>query len=150
MDAWQPVMMRRPFSCTVSDDGQMVGWGGDAEVSMGQFRSLTAYLIKEANRLCNDLMFGLEPDIDLLKIKDNMAHCDKEYYFVTDPRNELTSAYLDLFKRACTARSGCLERKFLELVRGQPILEKGGEFSGALRNRDVLDWRSAATMAGAF
>jgi hypothetical protein len=43
-----------------------------------------------------------------------------------------------------------LEREFLELVRGQPILEKGRELSGALRNRDVLDRRSTATMARAF
>ncbi|WAO94382.1 Hypothetical protein NCS54_01196300 [Fusarium falciforme] len=93
-----------------SDDGQRVSWGQATEVSMGQFRSLSAYLIREANRLCNDLMFGLEPDIDLLKIKDNMANCDKGYSFVTDPRNELTSAYLDLLRRACTARSGCLSR----------------------------------------
>ncbi|EXM15599.1 hypothetical protein V3481_018826 [Fusarium oxysporum f. sp. vasinfectum] len=55
-------------------------------------------------------MFGLEPKIDLLKIKDNMANCDKGYSFVTDPRNELTSAYLDLLRRACTARSRCLSR----------------------------------------
>ncbi|UPK90597.1 hypothetical protein LCI18_001532 [Fusarium solani-melongenae] len=81
-------------------------WSDDGQ----RFRSLSAYLIREANRLCNDLMFGLEPDIDLLKIKDNMANCDKGYSFVTDPRNELTSAYLDLLRRACTARSGCLSR----------------------------------------
>ncbi|KAK2922712.1 hypothetical protein FoTM2_017565 [Fusarium oxysporum f. sp. vasinfectum] len=39
-----------------------------------------------------------------------MANCDKGYSFVTDPRNELTSAYLDLLRRACTARSRCLSR----------------------------------------
>ncbi|KAH7169570.1 hypothetical protein DER46DRAFT_554056 [Fusarium sp. MPI-SDFR-AT-0072] len=77
---------------------------------MGQFRSLAAYLVKEINRLCDNLMFGLEPDVDLAKIKDNMANCEKGYSFVTDPKNELTPAYLDLFKRACTARSGCLSK----------------------------------------
>jgi hypothetical protein len=93
-----------------SDDGQKVGWGQGEEVSMGQFRSLAAYLVKEINRLCDNLMFGLEPDVDLAKIKDNMANCEKGYSFVTDPKNELTPAYLDLFKRAYTARSGCLSK----------------------------------------
>ncbi|KAH6950301.1 hypothetical protein BKA56DRAFT_506557 [Ilyonectria sp. MPI-CAGE-AT-0026] len=77
---------------------------------MGQFRSLAAYLIREANCLCNDLMFGLEPDIDLLKIKDNIANCNKGYSFVMDPKNELASAYLDLFRRAYIARSRYLLR----------------------------------------
>jgi hypothetical protein len=90
-----------------SDDGQKVGWGQGVEVSMGQFRSLTEYLIKEVNRLCNDLMFGLEPDIDLAKIRDDLANSDNGYSFVTYPKNKLTSAYLDPFQRACTARHEC-------------------------------------------
>ncbi|KAM0293750.1 hypothetical protein ACHAPM_011491 [Fusarium culmorum] len=91
-----------------SDDGQSVGWGQGVEISMGQFRALTEYLVKEANGLCNSLMFGLEPDIDLSQIKDDMANNDNGYSFVTDPQNKLASAYLDLLKRACTARHGCL------------------------------------------
>ncbi|KAH7200703.1 hypothetical protein BKA60DRAFT_469783 [Fusarium oxysporum] len=77
---------------------------------MGQFRALTEYLIKEVNSLCNSLMFGLEPDIDLSQIKDDMTNNDNGYSFVTDPKNKLTSAYLDLLTRACTARHGCLSR----------------------------------------
>ncbi|KAF4334756.1 telomere-associated helicase [Fusarium beomiforme] len=93
-----------------SDDGQRVGWGQGVEISMGQFRALTEYLIKEVIGLCNSLMFGLEPDIDLSQIKDDMANNDNRYSFVTDPKNKLTSAYLDLLNRACTARHGCLSR----------------------------------------
>jgi hypothetical protein len=70
-----------------SDDGQSVGWGQGVEISMGQFRALTEYLIKEVNSLCNSLMFGLEPDIDLSQIKDDMTNNDNGYSFVTDPRN---------------------------------------------------------------
>ncbi|SCO92584.1 uncharacterized protein FRV6_16712 [Fusarium oxysporum] len=90
--------------------GQSVSWGQGVEISMGQFRALTEYLIKEVNGLCNSLMFGLEPDIDLSQIKDDMANNDNGYSFVMDPQNKLTSAYLDLLKRACTARHGCLSR----------------------------------------
>jgi hypothetical protein len=68
-----------------SDDGQSVGWGQGVEISMGQFRALTEYLIKEVNSLCNSLMFGLEPDIDLSQIKDDMTNNDNGYSFVTDP-----------------------------------------------------------------
>ncbi|KAK7575421.1 hypothetical protein V3481_017381 [Fusarium oxysporum f. sp. vasinfectum] len=93
-----------------SDDGQSVGWGQGVEISMGQFRALTEYLIKEVNSLCNSLMFGLEPDIDLSQIKDDMTNNDNGYSFVMDPKNKLTSAYLDLLTRACTARHGCLSR----------------------------------------
>jgi hypothetical protein len=55
-------------------------------------------------------MFGLEPDIDLSQIKDDMTNSDNGYSYVTDPKNNLTSAYLELLQRACTARHGCLSR----------------------------------------
>lgn len=100
-----------------SDDGQRVGWGQEAEVSMGQFRSLAAHLIREANRLCKDLMFGLEPDIDLLKIKDNMANRDKGYSFVTKEGTELglsRSIQVNLYSSEWVS----LARELLKLVRG--------------------------------
>ncbi|KAJ4152201.1 hypothetical protein NW765_017710 [Fusarium oxysporum] len=77
---------------------------------MGQSRALTEHLIKEVNNLCDSLMFRLEPDIDLSQIKDDMTNSDNGYSFVTDPKNNLTSAYLELLQRAYTARHGCLSR----------------------------------------
>ncbi|KAM5513542.1 hypothetical protein FOXYSP1_08342 [Fusarium oxysporum f. sp. phaseoli] len=58
-------------------------------ISLRAYGCVAAHLIREANRLCNDFIFGLEPDINLLKIKDNMANRDKGYSFVTDPRKGL-------------------------------------------------------------
>ncbi|KAH7112035.1 hypothetical protein EDB81DRAFT_671170 [Dactylonectria macrodidyma] len=78
---------------------------------MGQFRFLPEYLIEQASRLCHELMFGWEPDIDLAKIKDDMTNSDRGFSFVTHPENNISTAYLELFKRACTSRHEPLSRK---------------------------------------
>lgn len=60
-----------PFHLRWSDDGRTVSLGGDVEVSMGKFRRLCDHFIKEAENLCNELMFGWEPPIDLSRVKDD-------------------------------------------------------------------------------
>ncbi|KAH6874261.1 recQ helicase-like protein [Thelonectria olida] len=94
------------------NDGQIVGWGGEAQLSMGQFRLLPEHLIEQASRLCGELMFGWEPPIaDLANIKDEMSNTSSGYSFVTDPGNNISSAYLELFRRACISRHEPLSKK---------------------------------------
>ncbi|KAL7940767.1 hypothetical protein V8C42DRAFT_361765 [Trichoderma barbatum] len=68
---------------------------------MGQFRLLPDYFIKQATRLCDELMFGLEPVVNLSNIKDELTNSQKGFSFVTNPQNNLDEAYLELFKQAC-------------------------------------------------
>ena len=70
------------------------------QLSMGQFRLLPDSLIEQARRLCNELMFGLEPVVDLSNIKDELTSSQKGFSFVTNPQNNLREAYLDLLQQA--------------------------------------------------
>ncbi|CAM1507683.1 Fc.00g073240.m01.CDS01 [Cosmosporella sp. VM-42] len=93
-----------------SDDRQTVSWGEEPQLSMSQFRQLPEHLIREASRLCSELMYGWEPAVDLSKITDKMSNHEVGYSFVNDPDNGLGEAYLELFKYACTSRKAPLSR----------------------------------------
>ncbi|KAL6789482.1 hypothetical protein GGI42DRAFT_347252 [Trichoderma sp. SZMC 28013] len=83
-----------------SEDGRTVHYGDHFQLSMGQFRLLPDYVIEQARRLCNELMFGLEPVVDLSNIKDELTNSQKGFSFVTNPQNNLREAYLDLLQQA--------------------------------------------------
>jgi hypothetical protein len=53
-------------------------------------------------------MFDLNPDIDLLSIKDNMVNTHHGFSFVQHPQNKLADSYLKLSSKACTTRRGGL------------------------------------------
>jgi hypothetical protein len=58
------------------------------------------------------LMYGVEPDIDLDQIHDNLANWDIGYSFITDGRNKLHKAFHVLRAAATSAgRSRCLMNK---------------------------------------
>ncbi|RKK62815.1 hypothetical protein BFJ69_g16984 [Fusarium oxysporum] len=97
-----------PFLLHWSDDGHTVSLGDEISVSMGQFRLLPEYFIREANRLCSEMMFDWDPAIDLAQVKDDMTNNAKGFSFVLHPDNKLPKAYLDLCDRACKARHGGL------------------------------------------
>lgn len=81
-----------PILLRWSSDGQTVSWGDGVQISMGQFRLLPEHLIEQASRLCSELMFGWEPDVDLAKIKADMTNSDRGYFFVTHPENNISNA----------------------------------------------------------
>lgn len=78
---------------------------------MSQFRQLSGQLIQEAESLCYELMYDLEPAIDLESIKDDMTNRQQGYSFVSDTANNLHQAYLELSRQACTAVHGSLSHK---------------------------------------
>lgn len=94
-----------------SEDGQTVFHGDSFQISMAEFRLLAEHIINETNRLCTELMYGWEPTIDLAKLKDDMTNTEKGFSFVLHPENHLKEAYLELSKKACTARSDSLSRR---------------------------------------
>ncbi|KAL6789470.1 hypothetical protein GGI42DRAFT_367014 [Trichoderma sp. SZMC 28013] len=75
-------------------------------LSMGQFRLLPDYFIEQARWLCDELIFRLEPVVDLLNIKDELTNSQKGFSFVTNPQNNLREAYLDLLQQAYNAELG--------------------------------------------
>lgn len=78
---------------------------------MAQFRLIAQYYLEESSRLCDELMLGLAPIVDLAGIKDIIANIASGYSFVTEPANKLKSSYLQLAEHACTARRTGLSRR---------------------------------------
>ncbi|KAH7109811.1 hypothetical protein EDB81DRAFT_704547 [Dactylonectria macrodidyma] len=91
-----------PFLLHWSDDGNTVSYGDDLQLTMQEFRALPEYLITQAEELCERLMSGLEPDLDLSQIKDSMTNREPGYSFLKHPDNGLANAYQELFIQACT------------------------------------------------
>lgn len=94
-----------------SDDGGSVRWNDSAWLPMAQFRLVAQYYLEESGRLCDELMLGLGPAVDLAGIKDIIANTASGYSFVTEPANKLTSAYLQLAEHACTTRRTGLSKR---------------------------------------
>jgi hypothetical protein len=57
-----------------SDDGETVSYGDDFSLTMESFRGLAEHFLLKAEELCDDLMFGLNPVIDLAKVKDDLQY----------------------------------------------------------------------------
>ncbi|KAH7231120.1 hypothetical protein BKA59DRAFT_363247, partial [Fusarium tricinctum] len=70
---------------------------------MNDFRKLPEYFITQAEVLCDRLMFEIQPDIDLSRVKDDISSTKSGHSFVNCPENGLESAYLELLVRAYTA-----------------------------------------------
>ena len=49
---------------------------------MKSFRELAKHFLVKAKELCDDLMFGLNPVIDLAKVKDNLTNTYYGFSFV--------------------------------------------------------------------
>ena len=77
---------------------------------MMEFRNFGHSLIQRAEALCNTLMFGWLPSVDLSQIKDDMSNTTCSYSFLEHPDNDLSTAYLALSTRACTAQGDGLLR----------------------------------------
>ncbi|KAF5242746.1 hypothetical protein FANTH_8545 [Fusarium anthophilum] len=93
-----------------SDDSQTVFYGDILQVTMSDFRRLLRYFIDEAESLCNDMMFGWKPTIDLSSLEDDMTNMSRGFSFVQHPDNQLQAAYLELLDKACTTRRRGLYR----------------------------------------
>ncbi|KAH7111690.1 hypothetical protein B0J13DRAFT_461702 [Dactylonectria estremocensis] len=88
-----------------SDDGQTVSYGYQFNLSMQSFRRLPDYFINKAEGVCAELMLGLQLDINLAAIKDDMVNREVGYSFVSHANNRLDRIREDLLVRVCTAQS---------------------------------------------
>jgi hypothetical protein len=94
-------------------------WSNDSEtvshatfqISIKNFRNLADHFIIQAEALCDQLMFGVHPQVNLSKIKDDISSSESGYNFISCPGNGLESAYLDLLVRAYTAGKNGLAKE---------------------------------------
>lgn len=89
-----------------SDDGQTVYHGDILCLTMQNFRKLPGHFLKKAEVLCNELMFNLNPEIDLARVKDEIVNTESGFSFRMHPANKLDKAYLDLSVEACGTHRG--------------------------------------------
>jgi hypothetical protein len=77
---------------------------------MQDFRNLAKHFISKAAELCDELMFDLKPEIDLSRVKDDIANTQSRFSFVQHPHNKLEDAYFELSAKACETRRNGLFR----------------------------------------
>jgi hypothetical protein len=94
-----------------SDDGETVSYGDKFHLTMQDFRGLAEYFTVHAEELCEELMYDLDPVVDLASVKDDLTNTRSGFSFVKHPDNGLVDAYLDLSVKACTTRRKRLSRQ---------------------------------------
>jgi hypothetical protein len=99
-----------PFLLRWSDDSQSVSYDDRLTITMDQFRTLPDVVLRMAERLCDTLMYGWQPEVDLGSVKDNLTNRGHGYSFVTHPPNGLVEAYTELSFQACTSERHSLSK----------------------------------------
>ncbi|KAF9771504.1 hypothetical protein IL306_010855, partial [Fusarium sp. DS 682] len=77
---------------------------------MEQFRRLAEHFIARAEELCDELMFGFEPNLDMNKIKDDFTNAQAGFSFISHPENGFDAMYQELLVQVCTSRGQRLAR----------------------------------------
>ncbi|KAJ5293540.1 uncharacterized protein N7443_009493 [Penicillium atrosanguineum] len=82
-----------------SSDGNTVSLE-NVSVTLSSFRALPAYFIRQSHELCDTLLLGLSPAVDLSAIYDPMVNNQPGQSFVSYPANHLRDQYLQLADQA--------------------------------------------------
>jgi hypothetical protein len=88
------------FRVRWSNDRQVVSWA-DGKLCLSDFRCFAQRSIESAETLLDQMMYGSRPMIDLNSLHDDMSAMKHGYSFIQDPRNKLTTKYLELSSEAC-------------------------------------------------
>ncbi|PHH49078.1 hypothetical protein CFIMG_007987RA00001 [Ceratocystis fimbriata CBS 114723] len=86
-----------------SDDGEVVTLNEEFSLTMSDFRKLPDFFLTQAEELCAELMLGLQPEIDLATIKDDMVNREIGFSFIQHPANEhlVSNMRQNLLTQAC-------------------------------------------------
>lgn len=88
------------FRVRWSDDGDTVSWA-DGKLGLSDFRCFAQRSVDSAKALLHQMIYGVLPNFDLSRFHDDMSVTKQGYSFVQDPRNDLTTKYLELSSQAC-------------------------------------------------
>ena len=84
------------FLLRQSDGGETRFYRDDFSLIMTTFRVLAEHFLTKAKELCDKLIFGLDPNINLATIKDDLSNTQYSFSFIQHLANLLTKAYIDL------------------------------------------------------
>jgi hypothetical protein len=87
-----------------SSDGNTVSLE-NVSVTLSSFRALPAYFIQQSYELCDTLLLGLIPTVDLSAMYDPMVNNQPGQSFVSYPANHLRDQYLQLADQAAGERN---------------------------------------------
>ena len=87
-----------------SDDLETVSYGDTFSITMTQFRGLADLFVMRAETIVDRLMLGLEPEVSLSSVSDDLTNERPGFSFVQHPANGLEERYLDLVRASFTRR----------------------------------------------
>ncbi|KAM0724082.1 hypothetical protein Q7P37_000262 [Cladosporium fusiforme] len=94
-----------------TDDSSSVKWE-DGSLTMTEFRALGHHALRLVQGTIDALMGKFRPALNLSLLRDRISEHKHGYSFVQEPKNDISSAYLNFANRICAdPESGLMTRK---------------------------------------
>jgi hypothetical protein len=133
---------------------------------MDQFRALGRYALNLVQETIGELMGTFRPMMNLSLLRDRISEHRHGYLFVQEPKNDISSAYLDLANRICAdtkrgliTKNGWNMRLVQQLLRKEELLLKqimlmmylqGGQASRTTEFFSLRCWNGESTSRGVY
>lgn len=153
------------FRVEWTDDGESVKWE-DGILTMNQFRALGRHALNMVQETIGELMGTFRPTINLSLLRDRISEHRHGYSFVQEPKNDISSAYLNLANRICAdtnsglmIKNGWNMRSVRRLLRKEEtLLEqimlmmflRGGQASRTTEFFSLRCWNGQSTSRGVY
>jgi hypothetical protein len=89
------------FRVDWAEDGSSVKWD-DGSLTMAAFRNLGHHAPSRVQDAIGTLMGEFRPNLNLSLLRNRISEQSHGYSFMHDPKNEISSAYMDLASKICT------------------------------------------------
>jgi hypothetical protein len=153
------------FRVEWTDDGESVKWE-DGILTMDQFRALGRHALNLVQETIGELMGTFRPMMNLSLLRDRISEHRHGYSFVQEPKNDISSAYLDLANRICAdtkrglmTKNGWNMRSVRQLLRKEEMLLeqimlmmylRGGQASRTTEFFSLRCWNGESTSRGVY
>jgi hypothetical protein len=153
------------FRVEWTDDGESVKWE-DGILTMNQFRALGRRALNLVQETIGELMGTFRPTINLSLLRDRISEHRHGYSFVQEPKNDISSAYLNLANRTCAdtkrglmTKNGWNMRSVRQLLRKEEMLLeqimlmmylRGGQASRTTEFFSLRCWNGESTSRGVY
>jgi hypothetical protein len=153
------------FRVEWTDDGSSVKWE-DGSLTMTQFRALGHHALRLAEGTIDALVGKYRLGLNLSLLRDRISEHRRGYSFVQEPKNNISSAYLDLANKICAdpesglmTRNGWNMRSVRQFLRKEEILLeqimlmmylRGGQAPRTTEFFSLRCWNGASTSRGLY
>lgn len=153
------------FRVEWTDDGESVKWE-DGILTMNQFRALGYRALNLVQETIGEFMGAFRPTINLSLLRDRISEHRHGYSFVQEPKNDISSAYLNFANRICAdtnsglmTKNGWNMRSVRQLLRKEEMLLeqimlmmylRGGQASRTTEFFSLRCWNGESTSRGVY